>query len=233
MGAGCATSHLCSEHSGPDSGGESQPVGLTQVLIELGSSDSDEEAVAVPVASQEFRDASGTGQEGAADGGLLSPRSAMHATAMGASGVGSPLGSPRGDPAVGSLVHNAVLAVATTAPEVSVAGNGSSSGLNSTLIEDLLCHDRAVEGAAADDSNLLFFSAHEVSRAPSVQSSMGRSLHEQQLLDSPRQSSVHRPSGSDVAGAVADAAHCEQGDTSHDEEEWQIVSPKSSNTSSH
>ena len=93
-------------------------------------------------------------------GGLLSPRSAMHATAMGASGVGSPLGSPRGDPAVGSLVHNAVLAVATTAPEVSVAGNGSSSGLNSTLIEDLLCHDRAVEGAAADDSNLLFFSAH-------------------------------------------------------------------------
>ena len=68
MGAGCATSHLCSEHSGPDSGGESQPVGLTQVLIELGSSDSDEEAVAVPVASQEFRDASGTGQEGAADG---------------------------------------------------------------------------------------------------------------------------------------------------------------------
>lgn len=41
-----------------------------------------------------------------------------------------------------------------------------------------------------------------------MQSSMGRSLHEQQLLDSPRQSSVHRPSGSDVAGAVADAAHC-------------------------
>ena len=93
-------------------------------------------------------------------GGLLSPRSAMHATAMGASGVGSPLGSPHSDPAVGSLVRNAVLAVATKS-EASVAGDGSSSSLNRSLIEDLLCQEcSAEEGAAVDDSNLLFFSAH-------------------------------------------------------------------------
>ena len=56
------------EHSGPDSSGEPQPVGSAQVLIELGSSNSDGEAVAVPVASQEFQEASGMGQEDAADG---------------------------------------------------------------------------------------------------------------------------------------------------------------------
>ena len=84
----------------------------------------------------------------------------MHAAAMGASGVGSPLGSPRGDPAVGSLVHNAVLAVASKA-EASVAGGGSSSRVNRPLFEHLLCDERIVEdNAAVDDSNLLFFSAH-------------------------------------------------------------------------
>ena len=65
--ASCAMTRVGSEYGGPDSGGEAQPVGPTQVLIELGSSDSDEEAVAVPVASQELQDASDLGQEDAAD----------------------------------------------------------------------------------------------------------------------------------------------------------------------
>ena len=68
MGASCATTLVGSEYSRPDSGGEPQTVGSAQVLIELGSSDSDEEAGAVPVAGREFQNASDIGQEDAADG---------------------------------------------------------------------------------------------------------------------------------------------------------------------